>query len=91
MEFANSIPLFVDTDRVIRSTESENSSFFTVGTLWRSLQMGRGLLERVVVKGERGHTMFAVVSRALTPTKRGDVWGPGTAYACYFVGSIKCS
>ena len=53
--------------------------------------MGRGLLERVMVKGERGPTMCMIVSRALTPTKRGNVWGPGTAYACYFVGSIKCS
>ena len=43
------------------------------------------------LKGERGHTMFMVVPRALTPTKRGKVWGPGTACACYFVGSIKCS
>jgi hypothetical protein len=43
------------------------------------------------LKGERGHTMFLVVPRALPPTKRGNVWGPGTACACYFVGSIKCS
>ena len=52
---------------------------------------GQGSAREGCGEREKGPTMCMVVSRALTPTKRGNVWGPGTAYACYFVGSIKCS
>ncbi len=51
-----------------------------VGACWRGF-----------FQGERGRTPSMVVPRVRTPTKRRTVWGSGTSFACYFVGSIKCS